>query len=86
MAEEAECSKVTIINIHRNLWQFGHVHAPSTCIGWKPTVTLLMIDALCHHLLEKPGLYLNKMAVFLWDEFCMRVTTSSIRRALVTKG
>jgi hypothetical protein len=28
MAEEAKCSKVTIINIRRNLRQFGSVHAP----------------------------------------------------------
>lgn len=45
-----------------------------------------MIEVLCNHLLEKPGLYLNEMAVFLWDEFQTLVTTSSIRRALVTKG
>jgi hypothetical protein len=29
----------------------------------------LMIKALCDHLSEKPGLYLDEMAVFLWDEF-----------------
>ncbi|KAI2681221.1 hypothetical protein DTO013E5_7825 [Penicillium roqueforti] len=85
MAEEAECSKVTIINIRRNLRQFGSVHAPPTRVGRKPTVTPLMIDALCDHLLEKPGLYLDEMAVFLWDEFRMMVTASSIRRALVAK-
>ena len=45
-----------------------------------------MIDALCDHLSEKPGLYLHEMAVFLWDEFRMMITTSSIRRALVTNG
>lgn len=28
MAEEAECTKLTIINIRRNLWQFGSIHAP----------------------------------------------------------
>lgn len=38
------------------------------------------------HLSEKPGLYLDEMAVFLWDEFRTLVTTSSIRRALVSKG
>jgi hypothetical protein len=45
-----------------------------------------MIDALCDHLSEKPGLYLDEMAVFLWDEFHKMITTSSIRRALVAKG
>jgi hypothetical protein len=28
-----------------------------------------MIGSLCDHLSEKPGLYLDEMAVFLWDEF-----------------
>jgi hypothetical protein len=35
---------------------------------------------------EAWSLYLDEMAVFLWDEFQTLVTTSSIRRALVTKG
>lgn len=45
-----------------------------------------MLEALCDHLLEKPGLYLNEIAIFLWDEFLMLTTASSIRRALVSKG
>lgn len=69
MAEEAECTKVTIINIRRNLRQFGTIYAPQTRIGRKRTMTPLMINALCDHLSEKPGLYLDEMAVFLWDEF-----------------
>jgi hypothetical protein len=44
-----------------------------------------MLEALCDHLLEKPGLYLDEMALFLWDEFGTSVTVSSIRRALVSK-
>lgn len=28
-----------------------------------------MTEALCDHLLEKLGLYLNEMVVVLWDEF-----------------
>ncbi|EAW09608.1 uncharacterized protein ACLA_038190 [Aspergillus clavatus NRRL 1] len=45
-----------------------------------------MLEALCDHLLEKPGLYLDEMGIFLWDEFQMLATASSIRRALVCKG
>lgn len=82
MAEEAECSKLTVVNIRRNLRQFGSVHAPPTRIGRKRTVTPLMFESLCDHLSEKPGLYLDEMVVFLWDEFQTLVTTSSIRRAL----
>lgn len=28
-----------------------------------------MLEAVCDHLLEKPGLYVDEMALFLWDEF-----------------
>jgi transposase len=86
MDEEAKCSQATIINIRSNLRQFGNVHAPPTRIGRKRTVTPLMIEALCENLSEKPGLYLDEMTIFLWDEFRTLVTTSSIRRALVVKG
>jgi transposase len=45
-----------------------------------------MLDALCEHLLEKPTLYLDEMAVFLWDEFALLATKASISRALRSKG
>lgn len=86
MAEQAECNKLTIINIRGNLRQFGSIYVPQPRVGRKRTVTPLMIKALCDHLFEKPGLYLEEMAIFLWDEFQTIVTTSSIRRALVAKG
>jgi hypothetical protein len=37
-----------------------------------------MLKALCEHLLEKPELYLEEMVVFLWDEFDVLASTSSI--------
>ena len=86
MAEDAECSKLTIINIHRNLRLFGTIRAPPTQIGQKQTTTPSIVEALCDHLFEKPSLYLDEMAIFLWDEFQTLVTTSSIRRAPVAKG
>ncbi len=41
-----------------------------------------MLAALHEHLLEKPGLYRDEIAVFLWDEFGVLVAVSSISRAL----
>lgn len=38
----------------------------------------------CDHLLEKPALYVDEMALFLWDEFYVRATTSSLKRALAS--
>jgi hypothetical protein len=44
------------------------------------------MTALCDHLSEKPGLCLDEMAVFMWDEFHIMIKTSSIRRALIATG
>lgn len=44
------------------IWQFARA---LTRIGRKRSVKTLMIKALCDRLSKKPGLYLNKIAVFL---------------------
>ncbi|KAJ5253210.1 hypothetical protein N7489_003620 [Penicillium chrysogenum] len=69
VAAEAECSQGAIMDIRKSLPQFGSVHAPPTRKGRKRTVTPLMTQALCDRLSEKPGLYLDEMAVLLIDEF-----------------
>ena len=45
-----------------------------------------MFDTLREYLLEEPHLYLDEMAIFLWDEFEVLVTKSSISRALSSIG
>jgi precorrin-6B methylase 1 len=45
-----------------------------------------MLEALCNHLVEKPGLYIEEMAVFLWDDFSVLPSTSSIQRVLSRHG
>lgn len=45
-----------------------------------------MLKALGDHLLEKPNLYLDEMATYLWDEFEVQATKSSISRALRSQG
>lgn len=45
-----------------------------------------MLEALRDRLLEKPTLYLDDIAIFLWDEFALQATKASISRALRTKG
>lgn len=66
------------------IWK--HPRAPKIRIGRQRAVTPLMIEALCDHLSEKPGVYLDEMALFFWDEFQTFFTILSIRRALVAKG
>lgn len=58
MAVAAECSEPNVKNIRRNLRLFGSFHAPPNRIGRRRSITPPMLEALCDHLLEKPGLYL----------------------------
>jgi len=68
IADAAECSDRTIKNVRRNLRLFGSVHAPSNRISRRRRITPRILESLYYHLLEKPGLYLDEMVVFLWDE------------------
>jgi hypothetical protein len=52
--------------------------------GRQRLITPPMLAALCDHLLEKPRLYRNKMAVFLYDDLDVPVSVSSIGRALAS--
>lgn len=45
-----------------------------------------MLRTLLEHLVEKPDLYQDEMAVYLFDEFNALVTTSCISRALAAAG
>jgi transposase len=86
MAYAAECSERSITTIRSNLQLFGSTRAPRNPAGRRSSITPLMLKALCEHLFEKPGLYLDEMVVFLWDEFEVLATKSSISRALSSEG
>jgi transposase len=82
MAKAAGCSKRSIITISTNLRIFGDVRAPPIPGGRPRMITPIMLEALCNHLLEKPDLYLDEMAEFLYDEFDVLVSTYTVSRAL----
>jgi transposase len=84
MANVAGCSDRTIRNIDTNMRLFGNTRAPANGAGRQWLITPSMLAALCDHLLEKPGLYRDEMAVFLYDEFDVLVSVSSIGRALAS--
>ena len=86
MAEAAGCSKHTIIRIHSNLRLFGSIKAPPIKGGRPRNITLIMLEALCDHLFEKPDLYLYEMELFLLDEFEVHILKSTISDALHNKG
>ena len=86
MAEGAEYSKRSIINISNNIRRFANVRAPPTRVGRRRSITPPITEALCDHLLEKPGLYVDEMVIFLWGEFRVQATNSSLKRALASVG
>lgn len=86
IANAAECSKQSVRYIRSNLRMFGSPKAPPIPSGRPKSITLLILEALCHHLSEHPGLYLDEMACFLREEYDVSVASSTISRALATKG
>lgn len=82
MANIAGCSDRTIRNIASNLRVYSKTRAPANGAGRRRRITPPILDALCDRLLEKPGLYRDEIAVFLYDEFDVLVSLSGISRAL----
>ena len=82
IAKVACCSLRTIHTKKTNMRRFGSTRASPNRGGRPRSITPPMLDALRGHLLEEPGLYLEEMALILWDEFKVQVTTYSISRAL----
>ena len=86
MAKAAGCSERSITHIRRNLRLFDSASPPPVRAGRPKSITLPMLDALCDHLTEKPGLYVEEMVVFLQDEFDILTSTTSIKRAFSHVG
>lgn len=82
MAKLAKCSERSITKIRKNMRLFGSPNSPTIPPGPSPSITPVMLDALCDHLIKKPSLYIEEMARFLWDEFNILPSSSSIQRAL----
>lgn len=86
MVKAVGCSKRAIIRIWSNLRLFGSVKAPPMKPRQLQSITLIMLEALCDYLLDKPDLYLHKMELFFLDEFEVSVLKSTISDALHRKG
>jgi len=86
IAAIAGCSDRSVRAIASNLRYFGQTKAPPNGVGRRRRITPPMLDTLREHLLEKPVLFREEMAVFLYDEFNLTVDVSSISRALKSIG
>lgn len=86
MAEVAGCSERPIRAIGSNLPYFGTTKAPRNGVERPRSITPPMLEALFEHLLEKPELYQDETALFLYDEFAVIVMVHSISRGLTSAG
>jgi transposase len=86
IAKVAECNERSVTNIRKKMRLSGSARAPHVPAGRPSTITEVMLDALCNHIAEKPGLYVEKIAISLRDEFNVLPSSSSIKRALSRAG
>ena len=86
VAETVRCSTRSVQKIRSNLRCFGTTKAPPNGSGRRKIITPSMLSALLEHLIEKPDLFQDEMAVFLHDEFNVLVTTSTVSRTLALAG
>lgn len=70
----------------RNSLEPPFLRRPSNGVGRPRSITPPILDTLREYLLGKPELYLDEMAVFLWDEFEVLVTAPTISRTFASIG
>lgn len=80
----AACSTTirTLQRYRRNLRVFGAAVAPRTIPGLQRRITVEAFDGLLQKLIEKPGMYLDEMAAWLFDEFGINVCEQTISKEL----
>ena len=86
IAEAVECSRNAVGAIRSNLQCFGRTNAPRNVSGPRRSITPSMREAILDLLLLKPEQYLDELVVFLWDEFEVLVSKSTISRELKSVG
>ena len=86
IATVTSCSKRFIYAINRNLRCFGSTKAPLNVSRQPRSIIFAMLDALYEYLEKDPSKYLYEIVNFLQTKFKVSMTTSSVRRALVSIG
>ena len=77
------CSFDAVKAISRNLRDFSSTKAPRNRGGRPPSIIPTIRDALLEQLIWKPGMTLEEMVVYPWDEFESLKTTSFISRSML---
>jgi hypothetical protein len=86
IANVARCSRRAVYRIEENLRCYGSTRAPPSRVGRLRSITPQILDALCNHLIVEPWLYYDEMVEWVWNYFQVHVTTSSLKRALASRG
>ena len=86
IARTVRCSTRSVQTIRSNLRYFGTTKVPLNGVGRRRTIIPPILSVLLEQLIEKPELYQDEIAIFLYDEFEVDVTTPTISRALVSAG
>jgi transposase len=86
IADITEYSKCSIKAIYSNIHYYRTTKAPPGSSRRPRSIIQFILEALYDHLLEKPELYLEEIAIFLQDEFEVLVSISSISKALKSVG
>lgn len=84
VAKVAKWSERSATNIRKIIRLYSSTRSGPIPAGWSSNITPVMLDALCDQLAEKPGLYVEEMANFLW--FSALPSSSSTKRALAQVG
>jgi hypothetical protein len=86
IAATVDYIKYTVKSIRLNMQRFGATRAPINGRDRQRMVAPDMLEALLKHQLKKPGLYLDEIAVFLYDKFEILITKSNIHYTLTITG
>jgi transposase len=86
IADATRTTDRSIRSIHRNIRVFGQASAPMNNSGRPATLRIEMVEALIGYLHDKPDLSLQEMVWFIWDQFQVDISKSTISRALDKAG
>jgi transposase len=83
IAAEIHCTTQTIYNMRNNMWIHNSPTAPRLrTIGRPLSITIAVLKGLIDFILRLPCVTLPEMAWFLWEEYGIKASESTISRAL----
>jgi transposase len=82
IAQVVHCTPRTVRNVQANIVRYRTTTAPANRTGPDPKITPFMQERLCEALVDEPEMVSRKMISFLYKEFGVEVSPSTITRTL----